>query len=49
MDSLEYKAGEKIIILCLDAFPRTDTNQKGWGGAMKSNSSQQPVDQPKMI
>ena len=35
--------------MSLSTFPRTDINQKGWGGAMKSNSSQQPVDPPKMI
>ena len=29
MDSLEYKAGEKIKILSLATFPRTDKNQKG--------------------
>ena len=29
MDSLEYKAGEKIKILSLATFPRTDKKERG--------------------
>jgi hypothetical protein len=38
MDSLEYKAGEKIKILSLATFPRTVNNQKGWGGVVISTN-----------
>ena len=36
-DSLEYETGEKKI-LSLATFPRTDTNQKGWGGVAISTN-----------
>jgi len=38
MDSLEYKADEKIKILSLATFPPTDINQKGWGGTVISTN-----------